>query len=229
MTKLMILCVCCLTTTTAFAAMNKTDRDRLRASATVVSEFRDAPDGGIPGDLWDKAQCVLVIPSVKKAAFVLGGEYGAGAMSCRDARGWSAPVFMTLAKGSVGFQIGAQETDLILLVMNRGGLEKLLRDKVTLGADASVAAGPVGRSAAAGTDARLVAEMLSYSRSHGVFAGIDLSGGVLRLDDKANARTYGPVNAADIVKGTRSTAVPPAAQSFVSTLSREMRATSGRR
>src|SRR5262245_9805417 len=127
---------------------------------------------------------------MKKAAFVVCGEYGSGVMSCRQANGWSAPVFMQLAKGSWGLQIGAEQTDLVLLVMNRRGLDKLLEDKVSLGADASVAAGPVGRSATAATDAQLGAEMLSYSRSQGLFAGINLSGGVLRPDKEAQTRAY---------------------------------------
>src|SRR5262249_44024899 len=149
---------------------------------------------------WGNAQCVLVIPSLKKAAFIIGGEYGAGVMSCRQADGWSAPVFMELLKGSWGLQIGANEVDLVLLVMNRQGLEKLLADKVSLGGDASVAAGPVGRSASAATDAQMSAQMLAYSRSRGVFAGIDVSGGVLKPDEEANTRAYGPdARARDIV------------------------------
>jgi lipid-binding SYLF domain-containing protein len=154
---------------------------------------------------------VVVIPSMKKAAFVIGGEYGSGVMSCRTANDWSAPVFMQLAKGSVGFQIGAQQTDLVLLVMNRSGLQKLLNDKVTLGADASIAAGPVGRSGSAATDAQLGAEILSYSRSQGLFAGINLSGGVLKADKDADTRAYGPnVNANDIALGTRQATLEPA-------------------
>jgi lipid-binding SYLF domain-containing protein len=186
----------------------------------VVGELRDAPDRGIPGDLWQRAECVLVIPSLKKAAFLIGGEAGSGVMSCRGARGWSAPVFMHVGKGSFGLQIGAEEIDLVLLVMNRRGMDKLLQDKVSLGADVSVAAGPVGRAAQAATDARMNAEMLAYSRSHGVFAGIDLSGGVLRPDTEANARAYGPrVTAPDIV-GSRPVATPAAARSFVRALVR---------
>src|SRR4030095_13445389 len=137
-------------------------------------------------DYWDRARCVIVIPDLKKAAFVFGGEYGKGAMSCRAGEAWSAPLFMQLAKGSWGFQAGAEEADLVLLVMNEGGVQKLLSNKVNLGADASVACGPVGRKAGASTDAALTTEILSYSRSRGLFAGINLSGGMLRPDEDTN-------------------------------------------
>ena len=228
--KLAIYCGMVLVATSAFAAPNKSDSKRLGEAATVLSEMRNAPDSGIPEDLWARAQCVLVIPSLKKAAFLVGGETGNGVMSCRRASGWSAPIFMHLAKGSVGLQIGAQSTDLVLLVMNREGAGKLLQDKVSLGADISLAAGPVGRSANAATDAQLNAEMLAYSRSKGLFAGIDLSGGVLHPDPEADARTYGPnVSARDVVEGSKKVAVPVVAQSFVRALTRDVAATSGRK
>jgi lipid-binding SYLF domain-containing protein len=131
------------------------------------------------------------MPGVKKAAFLVGGEFGKGVVSCRTGGGWSAPVFLTLEKGSFGAQIGAESTDLVLLVMNDRGLERLLQDKVTLGADASIAAGPLGRSGTAATDAELTAEMLAYSRARGMFAGMDLSGGVLRPDDASTQQLYG--------------------------------------
>jgi lipid-binding SYLF domain-containing protein len=227
---LAICCGLCLVATSAFAALKGDEVKRLGDAAAVLGELRGAPDSGIPEDLWNKAQCVLVIPSMKKAAFVFGGEVGAGVMSCRQAKGWSAPVFMHLAKGSFGLQIGAEQVDLVLLVMNRRGADKLLQDKVTLGTDASLAAGPVGRSASAATDAQMNAEVLSYSRSQGLFAGIDLSGGALRPDTDADARAYGSgVTAHDIVDGTRHVTVPPAAQSFVRVLERDVQATSGRR
>src|ERR1700676_1507514 len=178
MQNIAICCVFVLTAASAFAALSKDEVKRLHESATILTELRNAPDKAIPDDLWNKARCVLVIPSLKKAAFIVGGEYGSGVMSCRTT-GWTAPVFMQLAKGSWGFQIGAEEVDLVLLVMNQRGVDKLLQDKVSLGADASVAAGPVGRSAAVATDAQMKAEMLSYSRAQGLFAGLDLSGGVL--------------------------------------------------
>jgi lipid-binding SYLF domain-containing protein len=208
-----LTCMCSVlgaASATSLAKVSADESKRLSEAATVLRELRNTPEG-IPQDLWNRAQCVVVIPSMKKAAFVIGGEYGSGVMSCRTTNDWSAPVFMQLAKGSVGFQIGAQQTDLVLLVMNRSGLQKLLTDKVTLGADASIAAGPVGRSGAAATDAQLGAEILSYSRSQGLFAGINLSGGVLKADKDADARAYGSnVNANDIALGTRQATLEPA-------------------
>jgi lipid-binding SYLF domain-containing protein len=230
MKKLAICCGLCLFATSAFATLKGNEIKRLGDAAAVLSELRGTPDSDIPEDLWNKAECVLVIPSMKKAAFVFGGEVGSGVMSCRRANGWSAPVFMHLAKGSFGLQIGAEQVDLVLLVMNRRGADKLLQDKVSLGTDASLAAGPVGRSASAATDAQMNAEVLSYSRSQGLFAGIDLSGGSLRPDTEADARAYGSgVTAREIVEGTRKVAVPPAARSFVRALERDVQATSGRR
>jgi lipid-binding SYLF domain-containing protein len=184
-------CSALLIASSAFATLSGDEIKRLRDSAAVLRELRTAPDNSIPEQFWSGAECAVVIPSMKKAAFVFGGEYGSGVMSCRHANGWSAPVFMQLAKGSWGLQIGAQEIDLVLLVMNKRGVEKLLQDKVSLGVDASVAAGPVGRSTGASTDAQLSTEMLAYSRTQGIFAGINLSGGVLRPDNDANARAYG--------------------------------------
>jgi lipid-binding SYLF domain-containing protein len=230
MKKLAICCGLCLFATSAFAALKGNEIKRLGDAAAVLGELRGTPDSDIPQDLWNKAQCVLVIPSMKKAAFVFGGEVGSGVMSCRAARGWSAPVFMHLAKGSFGLQIGAEQVDLVLLVMNRRGADKMLQNKVSLGTDASLAAGPVGRSASAATDAQMNAEVLSYSRSQGLFAGIDLSGGSLQPDTEADARAYGSgVTAREIVEGTRKVAVPAAAQSFVRALERDVRGTSGRR
>jgi lipid-binding SYLF domain-containing protein len=217
-----------LVATAALAAPSKDDVKRLNASTTLVSEIRSAPDNGIPEQVWAKAECVVVIPSLKKAAFIVGGEFGGGVLSCKHANAWGAPVFMELAKGSAGFQIGAQSTDLVLVVMNRSGVDKLLGNKVTLGADASVAAGPVGRTAAAATDAQMSAEMLSYSRTKGLFAGVDLSGGTLKPDGSANARSYGPnVSARDIAFGTVPVTMSAAAQAFTNALSRDVRATSG--
>jgi lipid-binding SYLF domain-containing protein len=203
---------------------------RLSQAGTILNELRRAPDKGIPQDLWAKAQRVIVIPSMKKAAFVVGGEYGSGVMSCRRANDWSAPVFMQLAKGSWGLQIGAEETDLALSIMNRRGLDKLLEDKVSLGGDASVAAGPIGRSAAAATDAQMNAEMLAYSRSQGVFAGIDLSGGMLKPDKEADARAYGPnVSARDVVLGTERVAPLAEAAPFLAALQQNPPASGARR
>jgi SH3 domain-containing YSC84-like protein 1 len=213
--KAMVTLSCVLGMTATLAATAKLSNDevkRLNEAATVLSELRAAPDTGIPQDLWAKTECVVVIPSMKKAAFLVGGEYGSGVMSCKNGGAWSSPVFMQLAKGSVGFQIGAQSTDLVLLVMNRGGMDKLLSNKVTLGADMSIAAGPVGRTASAATDAQLHAEILSYSRSQGLFAGVNLSGGALKPDNDAMARAYGSsADAKAIAMGTAHPVLEPAA------------------
>jgi lipid-binding SYLF domain-containing protein len=225
-----MVCAVLLLATAAYAELSKDEVKRLGEASTIITELRGTPEKGIPGDLWDKAQCVMVIPSMKKAAFIVGGEYGSGVMSCRTGGDWSAPVFMQLAKGSWGLQIGAQEVDLVVLVMNRRGVDKLLQDKVSLGADASVAAGPVGRSASAATDAQMSAEMLAYSRAQGVFAGIDLSGGMLHPDKDADARAYGAgVSARDVVTGTSHTKAPVAAGAFLRSLRQEVRGTTGRK
>jgi lipid-binding SYLF domain-containing protein len=212
----------------AFAALSKDAVKRLNEATAVLTEIRTAPDNGIPEQIWDKAECVVVIPSLKKAAFLVGGEFGSGVMSCRHAKAWSAPVFMQLAKGSAGFQVGAQAIDLVLVVMNRSGVDKLLGNKVTLGADASVAAGPVGRAANAATDAQMSTEMLAYSRAKGLFAGIDISGGTLKPDTDENSRAYGPnVSVRDIALGTASVKTPVEARAFTTALSRDVRATTG--
>jgi lipid-binding SYLF domain-containing protein len=220
MKKSLILFSCaCLVAASAFAALSKDEAKRLTEAGAVLDELRNAPDTGIPNDTWSRAQCVVVIPSVKKGAFIVGGEYGSGVMSCRAAKGWTSPVFMQLAKGSVGFQIGAQTTDLVLLIMNRNGLDKLLDNKVSLGADASVAAGPVGRTAAAATDAQLHAQILSYSRSQGLFAGIDLSGGTLKPDKDANRNAYGAkLTARDVALGTGQSPTLSEAAPFLTAL-----------
>jgi lipid-binding SYLF domain-containing protein len=206
--------------TVALSALSTGETKRLNDAATVLREIHAVPDKDVPQDLWNKAACVAVIPGLKKAAFVVGGEYGKGLMSCRHAGAWSSPVFMELEKGSWGLQIGAQSIDLVLLIMNEHGVDKLLGNKVTLGADASVAAGPVGRNAAAATDAQLKAEILSYSRTQGLFAGVDLSGGVLHPDKDDNADLYGAgVSAHDVlVAGTVET--PEVARAFVHALDR---------
>src|SRR5580658_10347929 len=167
--------------------------DRLDASADALTDMMHASDQGIPQDLIDKAHCVVVIPGMKKAGFIFGAEYGRGFAVCRrhDGVGWSAPAAMRSEGGSFGFQIGASDTDVVLLVMNDGGMKHLLSDKFTLGGDASIAAGPIGRTATAQTDAELQAEMLSYSRSHGLFAGISLTGASLRPDGDSNKELYG--------------------------------------
>lgn len=194
--------------------------DRIRASADVLGAIGGEPDKDIPHDLWRKAQCVVVVPSLKKAAFGFGGEYGKGLMSCRRNGVWSAPVFMELEKGSWGFQIGGESIDLVLLVMNQSGMKKMLQDKVSLGADAAVAAGPVGRSATASTDAQMNAEILSYSRAQGLFVGVDVSGGVLRPDVEANRDMYGRDISARTVLSEGAKA-PAATKPFMAALQRE--------
>ncbi len=202
------------------AAMSSGQEKRLRDAADVLYEIHQAPDKDIPGDLWDKAQCVAVMPSVKKVAFVLGGEYGKGVLSCRDGVGWTAPVFMMLSKGSIGFQIGGQSVDLVLLVMNDHGVKRLLEDKVVLGGEASIAAGPVGRDTRAMTDGQLKAELLSYSRTQGLFAGIDLTGGVLKPDTDDNQDVYGRnITPRDILVA-KSVKAPAQAASFMRALRR---------
>ena len=204
------------------SASNQTKYDdRLRNSGTVLKEILDVPDD-IPQDLLDKADCVVVFPSVLKAAFIVGGSYGRGAMSCRKGENfqgpWGAPTMMALEGGSFGFQIGGEATDFVLLVMNDRGARGILASKVKLGGDASVAAGPVGRDASADTDATLRAEILSYSRARGLFAGVSLEGSTIRPDNGDNHSVYGKkIPAKDIVlSGT--VAVPPAAEELISTL-----------
>lgn len=197
------------------------DEDRLQNCGTVLKEILDVPDD-IPQDLLDKADCVVVFPSVLKAAFIVGGSYGRGAMSCRKGENyngpWGPPSMMALEGGSFGLQIGGQATDFVLLVMNDRGANGILSSKVKLGGDASVAAGPVGRDASAETDASLRAEILSYSRARGVFAGISLEGSTVRPDGDANERIYGrKIPAKDIVLHDEAP-VPPSAQQMTATL-----------
>src|SRR4030095_4225942 len=213
----------------AFGQLKKSDIEKLNDAANVLTEIREAPDKGIPDSIWNKAQCVVVIPGLTKAAFIVGGEHGSGVMSCRHRNTWGPPVFMEMTKGSAGLQAGVSSTDLVLVVMNQKGAEKLLNNKVTLGADASIAPRPVGRAASAGTDAQLSAEILSYSRAKGLFAGINLSGGSLNPDRSKNERAYGPYEStAAIAFGTTPVKVSPEMQAFTNALGREVRATSGK-
>jgi lipid-binding SYLF domain-containing protein len=189
-----VLAIAGSVSTAAFAADReiKVD-DRLDASADTLTDMMRASDKGIPHDLLDKAHCVVVVPGMKKAGFIFGAKYGRGFAVCRrhGASGWSAPAAMRVEGGSVGFQIGASETDVVLLVMNDGGMKHLLSNKFTIGGEATAAAGPVGRDASAQTDAMMHAEMLSYSRSRGLFAGISLEGATLRPDEETNRELYG--------------------------------------
>jgi SH3 domain-containing YSC84-like protein 1 len=206
------------------AAQDKKETDRLQNCGTVLKEILDIPDD-IPQDLLDKADCVIVYPSVLKAAFVIGGSYGRGAMTCRTGEHytgpWSAPTMMALEGGSIGFQLGGQATDFVLLVMNGRGAHSILNSKVKLGADASVAAGPKGRTAAAATDVTLRAEVLSYSRARGLFAGVSLEGSTVRPDNDANERVYGKKVEAESIVFKGAVAVPPAAQRLVSYLNQK--------
>jgi len=199
---------------------NKQD-ERLQNSGMVMSEILNIPDN-IPQDLLDKARCVLVIPSVLKAAFVVGGSYGRGTMVCRTGKSmsgtWGAPAMFVLEGGSVGFQIGGEATDFVLLIMNDHGANSLLHSKVKIGGDLSAAAGPVGRTAEANTDAYMRAEMLTYSRARGLFAGVSLEGASLRPDEDGNEALYGrKMTASEIVLGP-SPAIPAAGQRLVSLL-----------
>src|SRR5712664_430166 len=206
------------------AAQEKKEADRLDNCGTVLKEILDIPDD-IPQDLLDKAECVIVYPSVLKAAFVIGGSYGRGAMTCRTGEHytgpWSAPTMMALEGGSIGFQIGGQATDFVLLVMNPRGAHAILKSKVKLGADASAAAGPKGRDASAAPDVTLRAEVLSYSRARGLFAGISLAGSSVRPDNDANARIYGKKVEAESIIFKGAVAVPPAAQKLISLLNQK--------
>ncbi|MBI3403798.1 MAG: lipid-binding SYLF domain-containing protein [Acidobacteria bacterium] len=207
-------------TSVTAAGLSKKETDRIKEAAMVLKEIHSAPDKDIPTDLWDKAECVIVVPGLKKAAFVFGGEFGKGLMSCRHNGAWSAPVFMEVGKGSWGLQIGAQSIDLVLLVMNKGGAEKMLGNKVSLGAEASIAGGPVGRDARAATDAQMKAEVLAYSRTQGLFAGVNLSGGVVKPDADDTEDLYGKnVSAKDVVLGGTVKA-PAATQPFMAALRR---------
>lgn len=196
--------------------------DRLNAAADTLVDMMRASDKGIPQDLLNKAKCVVVVPGMKKAGFIIGANYGSGFAVCRHngQPGWSAPAAMRIEGGSLGFQIGATETDVVLLVMNDGGMRHLLSDKFTFGGDASAAAGPVGRETSAQTDAMMSAEMLSYSRSRGLFAGISLQGATVHADNGANRELYGrDATNREILTGDFRT--PAAAARFERTLNRE--------
>lgn len=222
MKKYLVVAVC-LTMLAGVVQAKKMNREqkRLEESGVVMREILNIPDD-IPRDLLEKAECVIVFPSVKKLAFGVGAEYGRGAMVCRTGdkfRGpWGSPAMYALEGGSVGFQIGGEATDLILLVMNDRGMDSILSSKVKLGGDASVAAGPLGRDATADTDLWMRAEILSYSRSRGVFAGVSLEGTTLRPDDDASADVYGhAIKAKDIVRGNVSH-VPGSGRNLVDAL-----------
>ncbi len=204
---------------TATLHAGEADNRRLADAALMFKEIMDTSDRSIPRDLLKSAQCAVLIPGLKKAGFIVGAKYGRGFATCRTPKGWSAPVAMRIEGGSFGFQIGASETDIILLIMNKSGMNRLLSSKITLGGGASVAAGPVGRESQAQTDVTLRAEILSWSRSRGVFAGIALQGATLRADSDTDTDLYGKaVDRGDVLNGKVDT--PPAAAELVSVLTR---------
>jgi SH3 domain-containing YSC84-like protein 1 len=217
--SILVVCLGLLATTTLFAK-NK-EQERLENSGVVMQEIMNLPDN-IPQDVMERAECVIVFPSVLKAAFVVGASYGRGAMVCRTGREfhgpWGAPAMYALEGGSIGFQIGGQATDLVLLIMNDRGAQSILSSKVKLGGDASIAAGPVGRDASADTDAYMRAEILSYSRTRGLFAGVSLEGSTLRPDDDATADVYGRRLTAREIVLDGHVGVPPSGRHLVDVL-----------
>lgn len=206
--------------TSAFGAGKA--QERLEDSARVFSEIMSTPDKGIPQELLAKAQCVVIIPGLKKAAFVIGAEYGRGFAECRkiDGLGWGAPAAVRMEGGSLGFQLGGSDTDMVLLLMNRHGMTKLTEDKFTLGADASVAAGPVGRTANASTDAEMTAEILAWSRARGLFAGIAVKGATLRPSQDWNEELYGRKIPNREILLSSAVAIPDAARPLIRELDR---------
>jgi lipid-binding SYLF domain-containing protein len=202
---------------TAVASDREDDVNRTQKAAQVFKEIMNTPDQGIPSSLLESAKCIAIIPGDKKFAFIFGGSYGRGLATCRTEHGWSAPIFVAIDSGSVGYQIGGSSTDIVMLFMNDHALQSLMSDKFKLGADASVAAGPVGRNAAAGTDLKLNAEILSYSRSKGIFAGVSLDGAAMQADKSGDKAMYGDdVNLHEILDG--KVAVPASARALVEEL-----------
>jgi SH3 domain-containing YSC84-like protein 1 len=220
MKKLLLLVVLLGLTASVFAADDDENKaaDRVKSASTILEEIQAAPDTGIPDEVMGSAECVAVVPSMLKAGFVFGARYGRGVASCRTAKGWSDPAFFTIQGGSFGLQIGGQAVDLIMLVMNQRGMETLLNSKFKLGADASVAAGPVGRHAAADTDWKMRAQILSYSRARGVFAGLELNGSVIKMDRESTREFYGKMQPFRTTLETVSS--PQAAMPFLTSLSK---------
>jgi len=222
MKRFLVLCMVICITAAAFAADDDKDSkavDRIKAAATVLDEIESAPDQGIPEEVLGSAECVAVVPSLLKGGFIVGARYGRGVASCRGAKGWSAPAFFTVQGGSFGLQIGGQAVDLVMLIMNKQGMENLLSSKFQLGADASVAAGPVGRHAEGSTDWKMRAQVLTYSRARGVFAGLTLNGARVNQDKDSTREFYGrmvPFRTAL----TGEIVSPDAANPFLTTLSK---------
>ena len=210
-----LLCLCCTLTTAAFAGSTRENlQARVDAAKAVLDEIMAAQDKTIPMNILERATCVAVVPGMIKGAFVFGGQYGQGVVTCRTGHGWSAPVFIRMAGGSFGFQIGGQSTDLVLVAVNDRGLQDLLKNKFKIGGDASAAAGPVGRAGQAATDWKMNAELLSYSRNKGLFAGIDLDGTSVSQNSEDTELYYGAAHRFEsILKG--NVAVPDGAAAFV--------------
>jgi SH3 domain-containing YSC84-like protein 1 len=222
MKKLLFLCLAISLSTMAFAADDDNDSkavDRIKAASDVLNEIEGAPDQGIPEEVLGSAECVAVVPSMLKGGFIVGARYGRGVASCRTSKGWSAPAFIAIEGGSFGLQIGGQAVDLVMLIMNQDGMKNLLSSKFKLGADASVAAGPVGRHAAADTDWKMRAQVLSYSRARGIFAGLELSGAAIKQDKDSTREFYGRM--VPFRTSLQGTIDPPAAAfPFLDTLSK---------
>jgi lipid-binding SYLF domain-containing protein len=220
LTSCLVVGLCLISS--AWAASGEKEKERVKESSNVMKEILDAPDKGIPGSVLDGSKCVIVLPNVKKAAVGVGGSYGRGVMTCRtgaDFKGpWSPPVMMASSGGSFGFQLGAQATDFVILVLNDSGARAMLHNKLKLGADASIAAGPVGRTSEASTNAAMKAQMLSYSRSRGVFGGVSLSGSTLRPDDDANHNLYGEKVTTEAIINSQGITMPEEANLLVTSL-----------
>lgn len=214
----LILCLCNFSFAADEVPASKAS-DRVQAAADVLDQIQGAPDSGIPKDILSKAECVAVVPSMLKGGFIVAGKYGRGLASCRTPKGWSAPAFFTITGGSFGFQIGGQAVDLVMLIMNDDGMQRLLSSKVALGADASAAAGPVGRHAEGNTDWKMRAQVLTYSRARGVFAGISLNGAVMTQDKDSTRDFYGHMVTFKAAL-TGEVEAPPTAYSFLSTLAK---------
>jgi SH3 domain-containing YSC84-like protein 1 len=219
---LALLCVAGMTAS-AFAASSKSTLDqRLETSRIIINEIMQAPDQGIPSGIMKQATCVAVVPGLKKAAFIFGGQYGQGVVTCRTGHGWSAPAFIRMAGGSFGLQIGGQETDLVLVAVNDRGMQDLLKSQFKIGADAAASAGPVGRNSQASTNLTLKSELLTYSRSRGLFAGIDLDGTVVSQNNDDTNEYYGtPHTFEEILKG--NVLPPDSSKPFVRTVAKYFR------
>jgi lipid-binding SYLF domain-containing protein len=223
MKKLLLLTLMVSLCSFAFAADDQTKEskasDRVQSAADVLNEIQSAPDSGIPNEILGSAECVAVVPSMLKGGFIVGAKYGRGLASCRNPKGWSAPAFFTVTGGSVGFQIGGQAVDLVMLIMNKDGMKHLLSSQFALGADASVAAGPVGRHAEGNTDWKMRAEVLTYSRARGVFAGVSLNGAVVKQDKDSTRDFYGHMVTTNAAL-TGEVEAPAASNPFLTTLAK---------